>query len=164
MIELKIEKLIEEAILDQKKIVMIDKNNYQEYFPLYKKIYEAQFKTKINERDFKKWLDSSKMIIIPNSPSSGAFARCKHIFKNDKYNEFFGIKESVFLSDMAALPAHKGYGKTLLNYIIKKAISKKLPIITVPWKDSLIPYYEGFGFKTYHPKEKKLPNVVMIRK
>jgi hypothetical protein len=158
----KIDKLLEEAAINLK-IVKITEDNFKEYFPLYKKIYETQFKTKINLTDFKKWLKTSHMIILPISKNEGAFARCK-LLKNDKYTDFFKVKQAIMLSDFAAYPNHKGYGTHLLRYIIERSKQKKLPIITVPWKDNLIPYYEHFGFKTYHPKDKKLPSVIMIRK
>jgi GNAT superfamily N-acetyltransferase len=159
----KIDKLIEEATTAAGIIKITSENNNQ-YYPIYKNIYEKQFHRKVSPSDFKKWLKSSHLIILPDGKDSGAFARCKHIKQPDKYCKFYKVPEAIFLSDIAAHPQHKGYGSKILKYIINKARKEKLPIITSPWKDTLIQYYESFGFKTIRPKDKNLPNVVMIKK
>jgi len=101
------------------------------------------------------------MIILPVNENEGAFARCK-IVEKEKYTNFFKIKKAIMLSDIAAHPKHKGYGANLLRYVLGQSKQKKLPIITSPWKNDLIPYYEHFGFKPYYPKDKKLPSVIMM--
>jgi len=162
MIGQKIEKLIEETTYNQK-ITPITYSNFNEFFPLYKFIYEKQFKIKLNADDMKKWLKNSHMFILPISNREGAFIRCKKLMAPNKYLEIEKLKIAGFISDLAAYPSGHGYGDVLMKFAINKAKNQNIPLITVPWKDDLIKFYEKYGFKTYYPKNKKLPKVIQIK-
>ena len=138
-------------------------------------IYKKQFKYSLTNRDIKKWFKNKDILTVVEKDSREiestiiAFARW-FIYKNSTFNKqknnevylnMFNLDNFIFLSDLASI--EKPGGKVLVNHILNIASEKSLPIITVPWNDSLISYYKQFGFKPYYPDNKKLPSVVMMK-
>jgi len=138
-------------------------------------IYEKQFKRKLTTQDIAKWFkEKNNLTVVVKDfktikPKIIAFARWfiynnlekERKIKNKIYTHISKTNNFIFLSDLASI--EKPGGKLLINYILNISKEKSLPVITVPWKDSLITYYQQFGFKSIYPNKKYLPKVVMIK-
>jgi len=123
----------------------------------YQDIYKKKFNRMLSDKELKNQMKKDHLIIdkVNNKPTS---IMRYGLRKNDSYSKFFKINNYVSLSDLASVK--KGAGAKNMKYLIKKSDD---PIILVPWNDSLIKYYNKFGFKEYHPKDKKYPKTLMIK-
>ena len=145
----------------QLSIIELNDSNSDKYTKQYIKLYKKKFKINLSENEAKKFYKEDIVELILNKNKVVAFVKYGER-SNDEYAKFFKIKKYLSLSDLAS--NYHNAGKILTKRIIRKAKKLKIPVITIPWHDDLISYYEKLGFKTYKPENKKLPKVVMIAK
>jgi len=152
-------KLILESVTNKdSEIVELTLSNFDEYIEGFLNVYKKQF-LNFTAAAAKHTISKDTIMLGLSNKKVVSFIRYGSRSDN-KYTKFFKIQKILMLSDLASIKI--GYGKKLLNYMIKN--SKNIDIVTIPWNDSLIKYYENFGFKTYSPKSKNMPGKLMIRR
>ncbi len=63
-------------------------------------------------------------------------------------------KHILFLSDLVS--TEKGYGSILIKHIVKESEKINAELLTTPWNDDLIVYYNKNGFYTIKEHKRRL--------
>ena len=126
------------------------------------KIYLDSFGDTLDDETFSKWMtNNDDVMICKKGENVVGYYRGAVFNTNMRYGELYG-KPVYSLSDLAS--SEKGVGKKLVNKSFDRGIELGVNIfITVPWKESLIKYYESFGFAVTDIAKgnKQYPSLVM---
>lgn len=127
-------------------------------------MHTAMFEVKITERDIKDWLKEKSMFyIVYKGDVAIAYIRYKDFSKKETdFGEYSETMTYGFICDLASM--EKGYGYKLMKLLLDEYDTKKQDTLLVPWKDSLIEYYQRYSYVVHEPNERGMPKKIMSRR
>ena len=143
----KIDRLIEEAHQPQGLVRLTTKD--KDLFPKLTEVYKRNFDfRKYVPKDIQKFVETNDTELwIKNPKNIEGIVRFRYLNpkKNSVLSKLTKRPKIIFMSDLISLK--KGTGKELIEFVAKKAHSKRLEFFSSAWKKELIPYYEKMGFE-----------------
>jgi len=135
------------------------------------KIYNTSFGHNETVETFKKWLETriyregDEVDVVANGKGDiYGYGRYREFNKGTEiYSPLSKTKRYGFISDLASVV--KGTGTKILNHILTEVDTKKIDVMLLARTESLIPYYEKFGFKVVDAKgvNVKITKPLMVR-